>query len=275
MWVGTSTDIQDQKMFATELEKQVLERTRELNLKNLDLENMNKELESFAYISSHDLQEPLRKIQTFTSQILDNELENLSEKGRNKFLRMQNSANRMQILIQDLLAYSRTNVQEKNFKKVALSGIVEEVKEDLKEEIQQKGVIVETGTTDKVKVIPFQFRQVLFNLITNALKFSSNGARPHIRISSELKEGAVLNHKRLAPEKRYCHILVTDNGIGFEQQYAEKIFKVFQRLHGKDDYTGTGIGLAIVKKIIENHKGVIWAEGELNKGATFHICIPA
>ncbi|MBC8768693.1 PAS domain-containing protein [Arenibacter sp. BSSL-BM3] len=273
--VGTIRDITEQKMFATELEKQVKERTRELNKKNIDLKKVNKELEAFAYISSHDLQEPLRKIQTFTSQIMEKEIDNLSETGRNKFLRMQNSANRMQTLIQDLLVYSRTDVQERIFKKTKLSEIIEEVRDDLKEELQQKNVDIEIGKTNEVNVIPFQFRQVMFNLIGNAIKFSKNERILKIRINSKIATGAFFNNYKLISDKNYCKITVSDNGIGFDQEYGEKIFEVFQRLHGKNDYNGTGIGLAIVKKIIENHGGFIFAEGEENKGATFTIFIPA
>ena len=161
MWVGTSTDIEDQKTFATELERQVTDRTKELAEKNVELEKMNKELQSFAYISSHDLQEPLRKIQTFTSRILEKEFQNLSDVGKDYFKRTQQAALRMQTLIDDLLAYSRTNSIEKNFKLTDLNTIVEEVKADLKEELAQKEATIETPHLCKVKIIPFQFRQLL------------------------------------------------------------------------------------------------------------------
>jgi PAS domain S-box-containing protein len=275
MWVGTSTDIQDQKMFTDELEKQVSQRTGELNQKNLDLEKMNKELQSFTYISSHDLQEPLRKIQIFASQITDRESENLSNTGMDKFQRIQKAAFRMQTLIQDLLAYSRTNTQERKFEKINLKNIIEDVKEDLEEELHQKQAIVEIGEMCEVKVIPFQFRQLLFNLISNSLKFSNAIDLPLIKINSEIAKGVQFDNVKLSNDINYCHISITDNGIGFEQQYSEKIFLVFQRLHGKEEYNGTGIGLAIVKKIVENHNGFITAKGELNKGATFEMYIPS
>ncbi|WP_338378670.1 PAS domain-containing protein [uncultured Flavobacterium sp.] len=275
MWVGTSTDIQDQKMFAYELEKQVTERTKELHQKNTDLEKMNKELQSFAYISSHDLQEPLRKIQTFASLLNEKEHKNLSDSGKDKFHRMQKAANRMQTLIQDLLAYSRTNTQERIFERTNLKNIIDEVKEDLSEEISKKKGTIEIGQMCDVKVIPFQFRQLLFNLVSNALKFAKDNHPPIIRIDGEIGLGSKFKNKKLVKDATYCHIQFTDNGIGFEQEYSEKIFVVFQRLHGKEEYNGTGIGLAIVKKIIENHKGVIVAKGELNKGATFDIYIPS
>jgi PAS domain S-box-containing protein len=274
MWVGTSTDIQDQKMFTNELEKQVQERTKELFTKNEDLEKMNKELQSFAYISSHDLQEPLRKIQTFTTQINDGEINNLSEKGKEKFLRIQNSANRMQTLIQDLLAYSRTNIQEIIFEKATLSTIVEEVKEDLEQDLTAKNIAITIVNDCAVDVIPFQFRQMLFNLISNSLKFTRENNIPVITIECFNATGAELKNSKLSQDIKYCHIKFRDNGIGFDPKYSEKIFEVFQRLHGKDKYAGTGIGLAIVRRIIDNHNGFITASGVLNKGATFDIYMP-
>ncbi len=274
MWVGTSTDIQNQKMFTSELEKKVLKRTSELNQKNIALEKMNKELQSFTYISSHDLQEPLRKIQTFASRILENENTTLSDKAKGYLTRMQVSAHRMQTLIQDLLTYSRTNSPEKKFEIVDLNKIIEDIKDELKDELEKKNATVETGKMCKINIIPFQFRQLIVNLISNSLKFSQNHPPPHIIITSEIAKGTTFKNEKLVPEKRYCHISFSDNGIGFEQQYSEKIFDVFQRLHGKEKYQGTGIGLSIVKKIVENHDGIIEAKGEPNKGAKFDIYIP-
>lgn len=246
----------------------------ELKEKNSELEKMNQELQSFAYISSHDLQEPLRKIQTFATLILEKEFDNLSEGGKDKFLRMQNAAQRMQTLINDLLSYSRTNIQERVFEKTDLSKIIDEVKDDLKEEIEQKNATIENCENCEATIIPFQFRQLLYNLISNSLKFSNPETPIIIKVKSEIVKGSLLNNKNLEEDSNYCHIQISDNGIGFEQQYSAKIFEVFQRLHGKLEYTGTGIGLAIVKKIVDNHNGIITATGEKNKGATFDIYIP-
>ena len=275
MWVGTSTDIQEQKTFTKELELQVSERTNELEASNTELQKMNKELQSFAYISSHDLQEPLRKIQTFASRIKEKEENNLSDSGKDMFNRMQDAAERMQTLIQDLLAYSRTNTTERKFVTTDLNEIIAEVKEDLMEELKEKHATIEANQLCDADIIPFQFRQLMHNLIGNSLKFSNPENPPHIQIKSEIANGLKFKNEKLSPQKMYCHISVSDNGIGFEQQYSEKIFEVFQRLHGKNEYNGTGIGLSIVKKIIENHHGIITAKGELNKGATFDIYIPA
>ena len=246
-----------------------------LHQKNEALEKMNKELQSFAYISSHDLQEPLRKIQTFAKRIMDKEYDNLSDNGKDYLRRMEESAHRMRTLIDDLLAYSRTNTQERKFEKIHLQDIIEEVKANLNEELQDKQAVIEVIDLCECNVIPFQLRQLLHNLISNALKFSNLKHPPYITIKSKIAKGIELNFAKLAPEKEYCHICSADNGIGFEQQYGEKIFEVFQRLNSKEKYAGTGIGLAIVKKIVENHNGIIIATGELNKGATFDIYLPS
>ena len=247
----------------------------ELEQKNIELEQINKELQSFTYISSHDLQEPLRKIQTFASLIVDKELNNLSENGKDKFQRIQSAAQRMQTLINDLLSYSRTNVQERIFEKTDLSEIINAVREDLKEELEQKNGVIENNESQEVNIIPFQFRQLIYNLASNSIKFAKQDSPPHIKIISKTGKGKLFKNDLLSPEKNYCHISISDNGIGFDQQYNKKIFDVFQRLHGRELYNGTGIGLAIVKKIVENHNGFISANGEVDKGATFDIYIPA
>ncbi|WP_438710246.1 PAS domain S-box protein [Aquimarina muelleri] len=274
MWVGTSTDIQDQKLFAKRLEKQVKKRTLELEQNNTYLENMNKELQAFAYISSHDLQEPLRKIQTFASRIVSNEYDNLSDRGKDWFRRMQNAAQRMQVLIEDLLTYSRVNNTEIHLENRDLTAIINEVIEDLEEELKEKNVKIELAQLNKINIIPFQFRQLINNLLTNAIKFSSTDRKPLIKISSKIKYGRDFENEKLIANNEYCYICISDNGIGFEPQYGNKIFEIFQRLHNRGDYEGTGIGLAIVKKVVDNHKGFITAIGTPKKGATFNIYIP-
>ena len=235
----------------------------------------NKELLAFTYISSHDLQEPLRKIQTFVTVILENEYDNISENGKHNFKRMQLAAGRMQQLIDDLLAFSRIATIELKFEKTNLNEIIEEVKTELKETIIEKKAIIEANNLGHANIISFQFRQLIYNLISNALKFSNPLIASHIEITSTIVKGNKLNNDRLSPLKNYVHIMVKDNGIGFEPHFNERIFGVFQKLHGKEVYEGTGIGLAIVKKIVENHNGTITATGELMKGATFDIYIPS
>ena len=256
-------------------EEQLVQNNKALEEKNEELERMNKELESFTYLSSHDLQEPLRKIQTFANRILEKEYNDLSGKGKDYFHRMQDAAHRMQTLLEDLLAYSHTNITQRKFQKIDLNKILEEVKNELSEAIEEKKAIIEGPQLCEANVIVFQFRQVMNNLIANSLKFSKPDVPPLILIKSKNAEGSKFQNEKLLPNKKYCHISFSDNGIGFEPQYKDKIFEVFQRLHGKEEFEGTGIGLAIVKKIIENHNGFISATSELNKGATFDIYIPA
>lgn len=266
------TDLTEKKKHEATLlqnEEELQVKARQLELQNDELQKMNKDLESFAYISSHDLQEPLRKIQIFASRITEKEYGNLSDSGKEMFNRMYLAAKRMQTLIDDLLAYSRSNNAKKNLETVDLNVLLDEVKKDLREEMEEKQAVIVDKDLCEAKIIPFQFRQMMHNLIGNALKFAKPGTPPRITIASE-------HIDNYAPfgNKKACHITVADNGIGFEPQYSEKIFKVFQRLHDDTEFQGTGIGLAIVKKIVENHNGIIMAEGESNKGAKFDIYIP-
>jgi len=247
----------------------------QLKNQNQELEKLNKELESFAYISSHDLQEPIRKIQTFISRIIADEHQNLSDKGKNYIDRIQYAAMQMETLMKDLIAYSRTNTGERKFEKVHLNKIVEEVKEGYRDELNENHGIIEATEMCEANIIPFQFRQLLNNLIGNAIKFSEPNKPPYIKIKSTVKKYSELNNSDLQAGKDYCHVTVTDNGIGFAPQYKDRIFEMFQRLNSKTEYKGTGMGLAIVKKIVENHMGIITATSELNKGAKFDIYIPA
>lgn len=274
IWVGTSNDIQDQKTFTNELEKQVEERTTELVDKNNDLVKMNIELQSFAYVSSHDLQEPLRKIQMFISRLKDTEEHTLTENAKEYFSRINVAANRMQTLIVDLLDYSKTNTSDKIFVNTNLEDLAKEVIHDYKEIIKEKNAVIELFDLCEVKGIPFQLRQLFNNLIGNSLKFTRTGIAPHIVIKRvNIKEKDIIE-KSENPEKKYCHISISDNGIGFETEYEIRIFEIFRRLHDNVEFMGTGIGLAIVKKIVENHEGFITAKGMRGKGAQFDIYLP-
>lgn len=248
--------------------------TNDLRQKNEDLIKTNTELSSFAYVASHDLQEPLRKIQLFSNRILDSEGQALSPHNQDYFLRMKNAAQRMQQLIEDLLMYSRTGNMARNFEIIHLHQLVEETKADLHDELNHRNVIIEADNLCACRVIPFQFRQLLYNLISNSVKFARPGEDPHIKISSQIDTGEGFNQPNLVPHQKYCYIKFEDHGIGFEPEFNDQIFGLFQRLHGKSEYPGTGIGLSICKKIIENHNGVITAEGKPGTGATFHIYIP-
>jgi two-component system, chemotaxis family, CheB/CheR fusion protein len=274
--------LNNRELHTKELEELIDQRTRELKSaneelvrKNDDLVKMNMELEAFAYVSSHDLQEPLRKIQTFAGRVIDREFNSLSEKSRIYLQLMQDAANRMQQLIDDLLTFSKLTTSQRKFESVDLNLLIKEVENNLKDTILEKNAIIKTGAISIVHVVVFQFRQLMHNLISNALKFSRPDVSPVIRIESEIVDGKNVPDAGISYHKKYCHITVSDNGIGFENQYREKIFEVFQKLHGKDKFPGTGIGLATVKKIVANHNGLISASGELNKGARFDIFIPS
>jgi two-component system CheB/CheR fusion protein len=279
---------EDLRQLTESLEKTVSERTNELQRANESLQKnndqlstLNKELESFAYISSHDLQEPLRKIQILSSRILHKDFEALSDQGKDSFNRMRDAAQRMQSLIRDLLSYSHSSADSNKFESKNLNVVLQKVIDEFHEVIVDKGATVEIESLGNASILPFQFHQLVANLIANSLKFSISGIAPQIVIKSEnalgidlCKENSDLKSGALNDSTYYCHISVSDNGIGFEPEYREKIFEVFRRLHTADAYPGTGIGLAIVKRIFENHRGVITAKSELKNGATFDIYIP-
>ena len=263
-----------QKEFTEKLETQIQQRTQEL-LK------INEELSQFAYVTSHDLQEPLRKVKNFISCLVNEEKETVSESGKHYLERAYSTVQRMQSLINDLLAYSRLKKGELKFERLNMNIILSHVKDDLKEAILETGAVLDAQELFEINGIPFQLRQLFNNLIGNALKFSREGINTHIVIKSETAKGKKFNDyllkdhvEKLLPKASYCHISISDNGIGFDSQYNDRIFEVFQRLHGQEQYRGTGIGLAICKKIIENHNGIITAKGKVNEGATFDIYLP-
>lgn len=274
MWVGTSTDIQDQKTMAQYLENLVLERTKELKNANKELDNMNQELQSFTYISSHDLQEPLRKIQTFVSRIQDSDGSTLSKDGLNYFNKIQLSAHKMKTLINDLLTYSKTSSSEKTFEKANLNLILNEIKVEFTDTLLDKNGTLEISGLPEINANIFQMRQLFINLISNALKFTKHNTAPVINISSTLILGKDIGNTHAHENELYHQIIVKDNGIGFDSDYKNKIFEVFQRLHSKTEFEGTGIGLSICNKIALNHNGFITADGIINQGATFKIYLP-
>lgn len=245
-----------------------------LEQKNQELERSNDELASFSYAASHDLQEPLRKIQTFSNLIIEKNEAVLSERGKDYLKRIESASQRMQLLIDDLLTFSRTTTYPKNFALADLNVILEEVKRELKDSIEEKNVIIESATLPVARVVAFQFRQLLENLIFNSIKYSKPAVSPFIRITSEMVPGSGIYSTGAVAERPYYKLSIIDNGIGFEQKYAHRIFELFQRLHGKNDYPGTGLGLAICKKIVQNHYGFIEAYGELELGANFTIYFP-
>lgn len=271
MWVGTSTDIHNSKIFIDKLEGKVQQRTRELTVANNELIRTNMELAQFAYVASHDLQEPLRKIQTFTTRILETENENLSDRGKDYFRRMQASSTRMQQLIVDLLAFSRANVTEEHLEYTDLNVLLQNVKDQLSDVIHQKRAAIIAENLPFRNVIIYQFEQLFTNLITNSLKFVAPDRDPVIHITTGKISGALIPLPGADHEGTYQSISFSDNGIGFDPQYKDRIFQVFQRLHNRNAYEGTGIGLAICKKIVDNHRGLIGAVSEPGNGAMFTI----
>lgn len=236
----------------------------------------NKELSAFTYIASHDLQEPLRKTQLFISRILDDKEQILSEKNMDYFKRMQVSSNRMQMLINDLLAYSKVNEIENKSKQVDLNIVLKNVLAEfsLVQTIAETNTVIHYERLPLIKGTVFQLEQLFTNLITNSIKYCATDKTPIIEIQTSIIDGKDILIKSVDILKKYNKITIKDNGIGFEQQYAEQIFTLFQRLHDKQTYSGTGIGLTICRKIVENHKGFIAASGVPNEGTTFTIYLP-
>jgi len=251
-----------------------LKKNAELVQMNAELEQMNAELTSFTYIASHDLQEPLRKIRTFSNLIVERDSDTLSETAKEYFVRITGAATRMQNLIEALLSYSRTSTLEAQNEMVDLNKLVDEVKNDLYEIIKEKNAIIESCDLPAIRVIPLQFHQLFLNIINNAIKYSKNNVSPYLRITAELVNGRDLVNIGCNEKYTYWKISFADNGIGFEQEYEHKIFELFQRLHGKSQYPGTGIGLAICKKIVLNHNGIIKATGKPGEGSVFTVYIP-
>ncbi len=246
-----------------------------LEERNRELEQSNKELAYFNQIASHDLQEPLRKIQTFISLLTTKESSALSEVGKDYFSRIQTSANRMRKLIDDLLLFSRTNKIDKSFEETDLNLILKNVLLELSTSIEEKRADIKSDLLPVLKVIPFQIYQLFQNLISNSLKYSKPDVLPFINFNCEKITAKSYPILKTSSNNVYYKISVKDNGLGFEQQYAEKIFTIFKRLHTSAEYPGTGMGLSICKKIVENHSGFIFAEGWPGIGSVFTIFLPA
>ncbi|MBA3680936.1 MAG: PAS domain-containing protein [Bacteroidetes bacterium] len=272
---GTGQDITKEVLLNNEIkerEKQLAELNLSLEQKNIALERSNKELTSFSYVASHDLQEPLRKIKTFSNLILEKE-KNLSEEGKDCFGRIIISAGRMQTLIEDLLSFSRTQLFENTLKPVDLNNVLNEIRILHSETIKEGRLVFNISNLPVINAIAFQIQQLFENIISNSIKYSKPGQNTEIIITCQLVNGEQLSFSN-DKIKKYYKISISDNGIGFDQKYADKIFEIFQRLHGKNEYSGTGIGLSICKKIVENHKGFIIAQSKLNIGSTFDIFLP-
>lgn len=247
----------------------------ELRNKIYALESANESLEQFAYVASHDLQEPLRKIQAFGDRLNSKYAEQLEGSGQDYLERMQNAAARMRILINDLLKYSRVGRFREPFQPVNIKNMIEDITSDLEAAIGDSEAKVIVNDLPTVEGEPSQLRQLFQNLISNAIKFQKPDVPPEIVISSTLVAEPALEDLVISENSGpYYKISVTDNGIGFDVKYLDRIFNIFQRLHGRSEYRGTGIGLAICRKIVENHGGAITASSKPGEGATFYVVLP-
>ena len=241
--------------------EELAETNAQLEQRAQELLRSNEELEQFASIASHDLSEPLRKVQMFSKQLQATEGDNLSEAGHDYVARMIGAAERMETLIQDLLEFSRVTTRGREFSEVDLGEVFRATVADLEPVITEAGATIEVGALPAIQADPLQMRQLAQNLVSNAVKFRRDGVPPVVRVDGEVADGKV-------------RIAVADNGIGFDERYSMRIFRVFERLHGRGEYPGTGIGLALCRKIAERHGGGIVAEGRPGEGATFTVTLP-
>ena len=264
-WLVTFNDFTELKKLQQQLEASVI-----------DLQRSNRNLEQFAYVASHDLQEPLRKIQQFGDILQSSYASALDESGQDMLARMRSAAERMRILIKDVLAYSRITTKRETAKAVDLNEILREVTSDLEASVVETNAIVQIDTLPVVSGDAAQLRQLFQNLISNALKFTKPRQHPQLRLRYTVQRGRDTGLPVSASDetRQFYRLELSDNGIGFNPHEAEKIFQVFQRLHNRKEYQGTGIGLAIVQKVVDNHQGYIHAEGRPEEGATFTILLP-
>lgn len=271
-WVGTSTDIHDQKTQQETLERHVSMRTAELVKSNEMLIKTNRELEQFAYITSHDLQEPLRKIQVF-SGLIKQYTSGSDNKTLDYLERVISSSKRMSALINDLLSYSRIVNSDSRFNEVDLNQVLANVKSDLELSIQQKEARIVSDRLPVIEAVPLHMNQLFYNMLSNGLKFTREQPRIDITYRA-IEAGETPEHNFLQPFTKYALVTFNDEGIGFDEQFADRIFTIFQRLNSARDFEGTGIGLSICKKIVEAHNGHIVAGCKENKGASFEVYLP-
>ncbi len=263
------------KTFSDDLEKKVKERTAAWQISNEELFQTNKQLDQFAYVASHDLQEPLRKIITFSNRLRDKHMDELSTEVRAYIDKIESSSSRMSTLIRDLLNYSRLLEHEKFFVKTDLNEILNNTLNDFELLVDEKKAQINFGELPTIDAIPLQMTQLFHNLLSNALKFTRAEVNPVISITSRLlSENEIQRYPAFNSLTSYVEIVFKDNGIGFEQQYAEQIFTIFQRLHSKEIYNGNGIGLALVSQIVKNHHGEVITKAKENRGAEFGVILP-
>jgi signal transduction histidine kinase len=263
--LGTVIDITDQKMYEMQLEQYTAE-----------LKRSNEDLEQFAYVASHDLQEPLRKIRAFGDRLLNRYKTQLDGPGQDYIRRMQSASMRMQTLIEDLLAFSRVSKSIEVFEPLDMNQIMTEIKEDLDIQIKQEMAQLNIGKIPSLTGEKMQIKRLFQNLINNAIKFHKLNEVPIVEVSGKIVKYQDIKREFAVamPDPSYVMIIVKDNGIGFNEKFTERIFNIFQRLHGRTEYEGTGIGLAICRKIVTNHKGYITARSKENLGSEFIVILP-
>ncbi len=262
-YIGTTQDVTELREAQVQLEEKVIE-----------LNRSNQDLEQFAYVASHDLQEPLRKIQAFADRLKKKVFEGLDEEAVDYIDRMRKASERMRTLIEDLLAFSKLSRDPRSFTRLNLDDVMEKTMRDMDFFIEQKNATIDTSIQLEIEGIESQLIQLFQNLVGNSIKFTAAGIVPFVHITGRTEYGAALNLAEANQNQLYGVIEITDNGIGFEEEDAERIFDIFHRLHSRSDYEGTGIGLAICKKIVVNHSGFIYASSKIGKGTTFVVILP-
>jgi len=267
---GPEPNLSDYKKIVEEKER--FQKILENKVKELD--RSNKELEEFAYIASHDLQEPLRKITSFSERLREKLPDNLEPEVKLYLSRMLAATDNMRILIDNLLEFTRTSRTSEPFIRTDLNTIINDAKADLELKIEETKAVINATVLPLIDAIPSQMRQLFTNLFSNAIKFRKKDVPPEIRVDCHLLTQTEKEDYHLKAGDPAFEITVADNGIGFEQEFSQKIFQIFQRLHGKAEYPGSGIGLAICKKIADNHKGLIFASSTPEEGSVFHIILP-
>lgn len=273
--IAIAIDVTAQVLARQKIEEVVAERTTELEGAKHNLQKSNAELAQFAYIASHDLQEPLRKISTYTEMLENSISEHLDEKSKSYLEKVQNSSLRMTSLIRDVLHYSEVVKDNEGFENVDLDKILNSISTDFELLIEQKNAVIHSTVLPTIRAIPLQMSQLFGNIIGNSLKYNREDVPPVITISVTTLEDTEKQVHNIDLALQYLKIQFRDNGIGFKNEYAEQIFHIFKRLHGKGEYEGTGIGLAMCKKIALNHHGDINALGSSEKGAVFNLVLPA
>jgi signal transduction histidine kinase/CHASE3 domain sensor protein len=263
--VGAVIDVTDSKVNEKQLQQY-----------NAELKRSNEDLEQFAYVASHDLQEPLRKIRAFGDRLSSKFSDRLEDQGSDYVARMQAAAARMQLLIEDLLSFSRVSRADADFELIPIRSLLNEVLEDIDLQVSQHAATIRIGDIPDFYGDPSQIKRLFQNLVGNAVKFHKENERPVIDVSSRLLERVEAERETGAPlpETQFVRISIKDNGIGFDEKYVEKIFNIFQRLNGRTAYEGTGIGLAICRKIVTNHRGYITAKSIEDVGSEFIVILP-